>query len=261
VQKVPASKRFIRILKILFLNFLFFFLRLKKFKNLLNHIYQFDPHPLLDNINIIEIDIEDIFQGIGKQEVILKDLELKYGSMSLEEILYISLLVKRFQPKQIFEFGTFIGVTTLQMALNTDVNTKIYTMNLSSQEDITKYSIGTTEEERKLPGLQPGNRLKNSLVAEKIVQLYGDSATYDYTNYTSSMDFILIDASHEYEYVKSDTMNSFNMLKQGGMIIWHDYPNAPGVYDYLNEITNKMKIYHIKNTHLAFLYNFDKNSV
>jgi hypothetical protein len=256
MEKITANKRFLRVVKILIQNFLFFPFRFKKFKKLLGYIYQFEPLNTTESEHILDVELEDLFPGILSNEVILKDIESKYGSMTLDEIYNIALMIKIFRPENIFEFGTFIGVTTLQMALNSDSKTEIYTLNLSSKNDETMFAIGNSDEERNLPILQPGDRFVKSEKAKLITQLFGDSAVYDYTPYIDKMDFILIDASHEYEYVKSDTGNSFKMLKTGGTIIWHDYPNAPGVKKYLNEIASKVKIYHIIGTHLAVTFNF-----
>jgi predicted O-methyltransferase YrrM len=256
MQKIPAGKRFLRSSKILLQNLILFPFRIKKFKAFLNHVYEFDPVPIPENIYIKEIDIEDLFPGIYKNEIKLKNIESKYGSMELDEIYSIALLARQLDPKYIFEFGTFIGVTTLQMALNTDTAAEIYTLNLSSTEVKTVFEIGNSEEERSLPVQQPGNRFEDKEISGKIKQLYGDSAAYDYSAYHNKMDFILVDASHEYDYVKSDTENSFRMIRQGGTLIWHDYPNAPGVYKYLNELAADMKIYHLKNTHIALSLNY-----
>jgi predicted O-methyltransferase YrrM len=260
MEKIPGYKRLLRTLKIIFLNTVFFIFRLKKFKEFINHVYLLEPIPQAGN-NIPDVCIEELFQSIHKNEIVLKDLESKYGSMTLEEIYNIALLVKYLNPEYVFEFGTFIGVTTLQMALNSGNTAKIFTLNLSSTGENTKYSIGNSEEERSLPDLQPGRRFERAGMHGKIRQLYGDSAQYDFTEYNGKMDLILVDASHEYEYVKSDTENSFNMLKQGGTLIWHDYPNAPGVFKYLSELSVKLKIFHLKDTHICLSFNFDKSKV
>jgi predicted O-methyltransferase YrrM len=258
MDKVPAYKRILRSIKIITLNTLFFPLRLKKFKDFINHVYLLEPCPQEES-KIADVYIEEIFPDIQKKHIVLKDLESKYGSMTLEEIYDIALLVRHINPDFVFEFGTFIGVTTLQMALNSNDFAKIYTLNLQSADDITKYAIGNSDEERNLPSHQPGGRFKRAGLENKITQLYGDSAQYDFSEYADKMDLILIDASHEYEYVKSDTINSFKMLKKGGTLVWHDYPNAPGVYRYLNELSAKIKIYHLKDTHICISVNFNRN--
>ncbi|MBI5403557.1 MAG: class I SAM-dependent methyltransferase [Ignavibacteriae bacterium] len=256
-QKIPAYKRFFRCIIIFLFNTVFFPFRVKKSISFLNHIYEFDPlRPLHDKVK--EVEIEEILPGVYRQNINLFDLESKYGSMTLQEIYTVAAIARNFNPKAIFEFGTFIGVTTLQMALNTDDDTKIYTLNLLSTGEDTKYDIGKTDEEKNLPDLQPGSRFKDSKVAGKITQLYGDSAVFDFSQFENKIDFVLVDASHEYEYVKNDTEKTFGMLKQGGTIVWHDYPNSPGVFNYLNELAGELTIYHIKDTHLAFSLNFNK---
>lgn len=61
----------------------------------------------------------------------------------------------------------------------------------------------------------------------------------------SNLDFIYIDANHDYEYVLEDIKTSTPLLKKGGIIAGHDYNNStPGVVKAVNEIfgTN-IKIY------------------
>mgnify|MGYP001615059141 CR=1 FL=1 len=39
----------------------------------------------------------------------------------------------------------------------------------------------------------------------------------------NDLDFIYIDANHNYEFVKRDIENSWNLLKKGGVLIGHDF--------------------------------------
>jgi predicted O-methyltransferase YrrM len=59
------------------------------------------------------------------------------------------------------------------------------------------------------------------------------------------LDFIYIDANHEYEYVMSDINESLKMIKKGGIISGHDYNlETPGVIKAVDEIFgNNIKIY------------------
>jgi hypothetical protein len=73
-----------------------------------------------------------------------------------------------------------------------------------------------------------------------IVQLYGDSGTFDFSPYYGNVDFMFIDGSHAYDYVKNDTLAALKMVRVGGTIIWHDYRRTgftpfPGVLRALTE--------------------------
>jgi hypothetical protein len=73
---------------------------------------------------------------------------------------------------------------------------------------------------------------------EKICQLYGDSATFDFTPFFG-MDFIFIDGSHSYEYVLNDSRKAIQLLREGkGVILWHDYATEwwEGVTKALNDL-------------------------
>lgn len=51
----------------------------------------------------------------------------------------------------------------------------------------------------------------------------------------NSIDFLYLDASHEYEYVKEDILAWLPKIKKGGMIAGHDY-GFDGVKDAVTEI-------------------------
>ena len=49
-------------------------------------------------------------------------------------------------------------------------------------------------------------------------------------------DFVFIDADHRYDFVKADIQAWLPKVKKGGWICGHDYPNAPGVIQAVDEI-------------------------
>ena len=60
-----------------------------------------------------------------------------------------------------------------------------------------------------------------------------------------SLDFVFIDASHEYEDVNQDIINWMPKVKSGGFIAGHDYypenPDWCGVYKAVNELISDFK--------------------
>ena len=114
-----------------------------------------------------------------------------------------------------------------------------------------------TEKFIRKPG--SGARFVGTPYAARITQLYGDSATFDYTPYEGAMDFVFVDGSHSYEYVKSDTRTALKLLKPvGGVILWHDYgsPYWKGLTRALNELMTEQpelaSMRHIRDTMLVF---------
>ena len=77
--------------------------------------------------------------------------------------------------------------------------------------------------------------------------------------YENQMDFIFIDASHTYDYVKHDSQTALKLLRNGkGTILWHDYtPWWDGVVHALNELYQQnpqfKDLKRIENTTLAYL--------
>ncbi len=160
-----------------------------------------------------------------------------YGSPCAEEILIINELVKRAQPRMLFEFGTFTGRTTLNLAACSPDDARVFTLDLK-HEDLgkTKFAMYASEE---LYVNKPasGTSFAASPFARKITQLYGDSAAFDFSPWRNQIDFIFIDGAHTYEYVYNDTRHALELLRDGrGTIIWHDYLMVEGLTRALNEL-------------------------
>jgi predicted O-methyltransferase YrrM len=173
--------------------------------------------------------------------------------MTGDEILTICLLVRWVQPRGIFEFGTFNGNTTLQIALNMEEDCTLFTLNLPPDHGNTQLE-SSAQDKRVHPSVAgSGQAFRDERERARIKELFGDSASFDFTSYYGHCDFVLVDAGHEYGYVKSDTENALKLLPlDGGVIVWHDFPNAPGVCTWLEECSTHFHIYHVKNTRLAF---------
>ena len=92
---------------------------------------------------------------------------------------------------------------------------------------------------------------------KKIKVIFQDSKKLDISNFKNKFDLIFIDGGHTYSCVKNDTEKSFEMVKNNGLIFWHDYNpmkrSASDVVKYLDEISDKHNIFHIKRTHMCFL--------
>ena len=176
------------------------------------------------------------------------------GGTSDAEAWILAVLSK--QSKVMFEFGTCTGKTTYLWARNSPTDAKIHTLTLPP-DGIEKYSNIKNDD-----SIATHNAIQESFfskflytgtdVAFKVNQIFSDSKTYDDSALGNSCDLIFIDGSHAYSYIKSDSEKAFNMIKKGGLILWHDYDgvyrNNKDVYKYLNELGAFKPLYHVKGT-------------
>jgi predicted O-methyltransferase YrrM len=171
------------------------------------------------------------------------------------DLLALCLLCRALEPAVIFEIGTFVGYTSLHMALNTPPGTRIHTLDLPPQPDLRDPTLRTTATDHKLIDRDVGPALfEGTAVADRVDRLYGDSATFDYGPWHDSVDLFFVDGAHSYEYVRSDTENAFRCVRPGGVIAWHDYGRLEqsGVTRYLHELARDREIFAVPNGSVAF---------
>lgn len=157
-----------------------------------------------------------------------KDLPL------LETALLICAM-KSVGARRIFEFGTYLGATTLNLALNCPADAQVYTFDLPPDAQIEQHpeDIPFTREHFAVEQLA----FVGSQVEGKITRIAGNSLTEDLSRFRP-MDFIFIDGGHDLATVTADTKNALNMLRPGGCIAWHDYknPRYPELTAYLESL-------------------------
>lgn len=238
----------------IFLNFLryyfiWFFTRRAGRVDFINVFKTFQDRTELNKI-FPTLELTEIFPESKQIDISLQNFNYRGGNISFGELTAIAAIVKLTNPKTIFEFGTFDGTTTLQMALNSADDTKIYTLNISpdTQKSHLRSDSGDVLFKDKFI---IGEKFLNNNSSKKINQIIADSALYNYSPHYNSIGLIFIDGSHSYEYVKNDTEQALKMIKNGGLILWHDYLVWNGVSDYLNELCYKIKLVHIKGTSLV----------
>lgn len=74
----------------------------------------------------------------------------------------------------------------------------------------------------------------------RVCQVYSSSIDFDISNYPQGFfDSILIDGGHDFDTVKNDTKKALALVKEGGLVMWHDFcptvdfPSSVGVVDYI----------------------------
>ena len=220
---------------------------LKTIRN--NHIIGFREE-LSKNNGIGLVEIKSILDW-NNVKLSLRDLPHDEGHVSIIELIILSAFASKLNQKQNFlEIGTFDGRTSYNCALNAN-NSKIFTIDLPSnhcleEEHISEY----LEYDKNLISSKKRNAVSLKEL-DNVIQLYGDSTKYDFSNLNFSMAFI--DGAHDYLTVKSDTENVLNIISRPGTIFWHDYDVTNEVGKYLIEISKKFDIKWIKNTRLCIL--------
>ena len=197
-----------------------------------------NPTPLE---NIIKLDQ-------NKESIILKNLTKRKRGMSLEvdELLYILLVVKEVNPRRVLEIGTYDGNTTLNIAANISSDSKVVTIDLPPE--------GLEEESftgKKNPEKFHMRQYLDTEEADKVNQIYGDSAELDFSQLGGPFDLIFIDGDHSRFYALNDTRKSLSVLNPGGVILWHDYEmqSVSSVLD--SSLDTEKNISWIKGSRLA----------
>lgn len=167
----------------------------------------------------------------------LRAIESVDGNVTDRELVHICRIVSNLEPAKLFEFGSFDGRTTLNLAVNAGKDAVVYTLDLPQSAIETASKPIHRDEVRYADKATSGERYHGTEAEGRIVQLYGDSGTYDFTAYYGNIDLVFVDASHTFDYVVNDSLHALRMLRpSGGTIIWHDYSRWDGVTGALNQL-------------------------
>jgi len=172
------------------------------------------------------------------------------------ETHFLATLVKELNPQAVFEIGTYNGFTTLHLAVNSPGSCRIYTLDLPPDYDERKAASSSYDDLLVIKlSLKTINKrfYKGHPLENKITELYGDSAAFDFSGYYGKVDIVFIDGNHSLEYVRKDTENAFKMLTDQGVIVWHDFDYIihKDVFTYLNDLAKQYPIYSVPHTRFA----------
>lgn len=166
--------------------------------------------------------------------ITLGPLQAAPHNASEYELLCLASLVKVTGATKVFEIGTYDGRSARAMAMNLPASGRLFTLNLPPGEDRNAAGILNVDSQLNTK-VASGYRFVSTPEAERIEQLFGDSATFDLTSFEGQMELVFIDGSHEFDYVRRDTESALRLLKpSGGWIVWHDAP-LYGVAPYLTQ--------------------------
>ncbi len=199
-------------------------------------------HPGIASLQISQIPM-------AGESVQMVELDSGYGGMTPQDLYALLRVVRWIKPKRIFEIGTFNGVTTAHLALNSDA--KIYTLDLPRESAVNLRGYSSRDLALLQPHEEIGKAYRRFNTDGRIEQLFGDSTTFDYRSFQGSMDLVIVDACHLFDYVMSDSRIAFDLLAEKGAIIWHDFGNALDVTRALRVLARRWPLFHIEGTWLA----------
>ncbi len=193
--------------------------------------------PAVDVTVLPAVTVESIIAGTGDDDATLaiRATPQVARSISLHEALCLSVLMKRVNARHVFEFGTYRGVSTTQLALNLPPDGLVFTLDLPITDLNTKFELDTIGEVEVVKDARKGDLIPGHL-RPRIQFIAQDSALFDPAPYENLMDLVFVDGAHTAEYVKNDSEKGWRMLRSGGIICWHDCRfNSPAVITFLRQ--------------------------
>ena len=164
-------------------------------------------------------------QVLKNRPIQLAETAKSNGNVRLSELAVLALAA-RATPSGSEKIGTFDERTALNLAINAPPDVSIATLDLPIDQPS---ALGIEESERRyVDKPAPGARLRNCggpwrPYADRVVQLRGDSATFDWSPHHGRAGLVFVDGSHAYDYARKDSETAMRLVEPGGIVLWHDY--------------------------------------
>jgi predicted O-methyltransferase YrrM len=157
-------------------------------------------------------------------------------SPSVLELCLILAVARIVGPKEVFEIGTYKGMTSRALWENY-CGPPIHTLDL--EPGISEELLGSTGVDR----------------------IKGHSMAFDFSPFIGTQSLVFIDGAHDSVTTRSDSQNALAMLVHNAAIIWHDYsPSWPGVMESCRAFEEEFggPMYHVEDTSLCIYLRGEK---
>ncbi len=169
--------------------------------------------------------------------------ELPYGERTV-----IDAIVRLVRPSVSYEFGTFSGSTTVLIADAAPAGALVHTI------DVPEEMIGTEYLEHGITPDMIGGKLLDRPATGATIRFHRQMIEdFDFAPLRDAVQFVFVDASHDYEDVRADSRRALEMLGPDGVIVWDDYGAGihPGVTRALDELSHEVPLARIASTRLV----------
>lgn len=169
------------------------------------------------------------------------------GNQSYSGLAFLVELGRFVNAGHVFEIGTYNGATAWCLARNLPA-AEVHTLDLPLELD-PALEYGVSDASNRIPFEQ---RAYESLPLgdSRVVQHWGDSATFDFGPWRGSIDLVYVDGAHSHEYVRADSATAFDLVRETGAIVWDDYwRRIPGVSTALHELS--VPLFQVPGTRLV----------
>lgn len=212
------------------------------------------PSGIHDYFTIPEVHLPELIRQFVPIELDGGD-DFVDGSLPWVDLTALLAIVCDRKPRSLLEIGTFCGCTTriLAQAMPESV---IHTVDLPESFDPGEDTATIPKDDYHLiESRMVGKAFRNDPSIRNVVQHYGDTLTWDFTQATDAT-LYFIDGSHTYEYVRSDTEKCLAACRgRQATLLWHDCDVAhPGVATHLADMVQAgYPVKRIGWTHMAIL--------
>jgi hypothetical protein len=194
---------------------------------------------------------------LQRRKISLTQTRRSDGNVSLGELGILAQAAAGIPAgSEVIEIGTFDGRTTVNLAANAPAGSPIFTLDLPPQQPtLLRLDVGERQYvEKPRPGARfAQGRQSSSGPEQRITQLFGDSATFDWSKHYAKAGLVFVDGSHAYDYVQADSAIAMQLVGGGGAVVWHDYGVWEGVTRALEELeqAGTVGLRHIRGTSLV----------
>ena len=179
------------------------------------------------------------------------------GGMSFTELAVLARIVKTRKPRTVFEMGSYDGLTTALFLLNAPEGAQVYSLDLPPKPEGESSSL---DSDKNLIDSRKLGEIPRALGLSNYTQVLCDSMTFDPTPYAESIEFGLVDAAHDVEHARNDTIKMVKMLAPNGILFWHDYGGKGAMRplaEYIESIGRQCQLRRIPET--SFAWGFAKH--